>query len=96
MNQILKVIITQKREIGCRKNNLATSQIFELLFVGNPKTDIPTICWKEINNKISPFGKVLFRQYKSGRIRIKKGQTFYFSDKSGIKGVFKEIHPEDR
>lgn len=96
MYKITRVAITQKRKRGCRKNNIATSKKFELLFLGNPEINIPIECWKDLNGKFSSFGKVLFHIYKSGRIRIKKDKTFYFSDKSGIKGVFKETHPEDR
>lgn len=96
MYKITRVEITEKRVTGRRKNNLAISEKFELLFVGNPEIDVPIDCWKEKDGKVFNFRKVIFTHYKSGRIRIKKEKTFYFSDKSGIKGVFKETHPEDR
>lgn len=98
MNRIFKIIITEKREVGGVRKTLSTKRQFTLLFVGSPKKDEPTLSWieKEEGGFAPRFGKVLFRQYKNGRCRIKKGKTFYFSSKSGAEGEYKEIHPEER
>lgn len=98
MVQILKVIIREKRQSRDMRKKLPEKQQFTLLFFGSPEKGQLVSCWKEIveGGKASKFGKVSVSQYKNGRIRVKKGNVFYFSDTNGIEGWYKEQHPEDR